>query len=741
ETWRPSIDVQNRPHDMRSYLASVVRDAAEQIAQFDQTQLPMLIGYLESRSWLIFQRIALYLLGKFPNSEMGLVSERLANRGHFDSAGLRREYALLSRECFGLISTDDQEKIIDWISKGPDIEQFTTRHKRWTGESATQEDINRHVAEWQRDRLAPLRDSLPQCWQKRLDDFVLQYGEPTHLEILPEGTTWNRPTSPLSSDELALLSSEELFAFLETWQPSSKVMSPSPEDLGQELKTVVAADPEKVASDALAFQTLDPTYVRAFISGLREAVKQNRSFTWAPTLDLCRWVVEQPREMSEEHAEDYDRDPHWGWARQEIAHLLSAGFEADGGGIPFDLRTAAWSVLQPLTLDPNPTPDHEKQYGGSNMDPLTLSLNTVRGEAMHALIRYALWVRRNLEGQSDSQALLDSGFDVMPEVRSVLQEHLDPEREASLAIRAVYGQWFPWLVLIDPAWAKEHTAQIFPSEPTQRALRDAAWETYIAFSPPYDSVVDVLYEEYDRAVGNLGQSDAEAERRRLANPSERLAEHLMNLYWRGKLRLDDSHGPIARFFAQAPVAIRAHAMWFLGQSIHGATEVIAPEVIARLQALWASRFDAVRSAHDHAAQSAELVPFGWWFASEMFDDKWATDQLRQSLELAGQAEPDHLVVEHLVRVAVRMPLAAVQCLNLMVIGDVEGWHIHGWREEARSILLAALRSNDEEARRAGEALINRLGARGHLDFQSLLSESSHDGTAQMSVVLPDRSSH
>src|SRR2546422_1545231 len=64
---------------------------------------------------------------------------------------------------------------------------------------------------------------------------------------------------------------------------------------------------------------------------------------------------------------------------------------------------------------------------------------------------------------------------------------------------------------------------------------------------------------------------------------------------------------------------------------------------------------------------------------------------------------DHLVVEHLVRVADRTPLAAVQCLNLMIIGDVEGWHIHGWREEARSILLAALGSNDGEARRAGEA--------------------------------------
>lgn len=729
ETWRPAIEehVQNRPHDVKSHLASVVRDAAEQIAQADQTQVPMLVGQFECRPWMIFHRIALHLLRKFPNSGLELVEERLTNRGHFDSIGLRREYVLLSKECFGLLSTEDQEKIIEWISKGPDIEQFRTAHKGWTGEPATDEEVNRHVAEWQRDRLAPLRKALPQCWREHLDDLVVKHGERTYPEVLPEGTTRIGPTSPLSSDELALLSSEELFAFLETWRPSSEVMSPSPEGLGQELKTVVAADPEKFASDALAFQTLDPTYVRAFLSGLRDAVKQKRSFIWAAVLDLCRWVVEQPREMGEQDAKDYDRDPHWGWARQEIAHLLSAGFEVDSGGIPFDLRTAAWQVLQPLTRDPNPTSDHEAHYGGSNMDPLTLSLNTVRGEAMHALIRYALWVRRHFENESDSQALLDSGFAAMPEVRSVLEAQLDVERETSLAIRSVYGRWFPWLALIDPAWAKKHTPEIFPLDDTRRELRDAAWETYIAFCPPYDSVVDVLHEEYDRAVGRLGEGDAERERRRLANPSERLAEHLMSLYWRGKLSLDDSDGLLARFFAQAPVAIRAHAVWFLGQSLHGATEAIAPEVIARLQALWTSRSAAVRSAPNPATQSAELVPFGWWFASEKFDETWATDQLKQSLELAGQTEPDHLVVEHLVKAAQRTSLAAVQCLNLIIIGDVEGWHIHGWREEARRILLAALTSNDEEARRAGEALINRLGARGHLDFQSLLSEAAATG--------------
>ena len=65
---------------------------------------------------------------------------------------------------------------------------------------------------------------------------------------------------------------------------------------------------------------------------------------------------------------------------------------------------------------------HEQRYGGSNMDPATLSINTTRGETMHAVIRYALWVRRHLEKEPDAEERLAKKFDEMPEVREVRKE-------------------------------------------------------------------------------------------------------------------------------------------------------------------------------------------------------------------------------------------------------------------------------------------------------------------------------
>lgn len=68
-----------------------------------------------------------------------------------------------------------------------------------------------------------------------------------------------------------------------------------------------------------------------------------------------------------------------------------------------------------------------------------------------------------------------------------------------------------------------------------------------------------------------------------------------------------------------------------------------------------------------------------------------------------------------------MPAIAVQCLSHIIEGDTEGWAIYGWREEARTVLENAVKSDDGAARKAADELINRLGARGHLEFRDLLS--------------------
>jgi hypothetical protein len=404
-----------------------------------------------------------------------------------------------------------------------------------------------------------------------------------------------------------------------------------------------------------------------------------------------------------------------------MADLLYAGFEAGSDVIPFDLRTLAWDVLRPLTDDPEPTLESNTPAEGSYLDLASLSINTTRGKAMHAVVRYALWVRQHIEKAPDSREHTTHGFDEMPEVRDVLNAHLDPQQDRALAIRAVYGQWFPWLVFLDRQWATEHVSSIFSQDESLQDLRDAAWETYVVFCAPYETAFEVLREEYGRAVERLGTSSIQ--RRPMTNPEEHLAEHLMILYQWGKLSLDEPNGLLARFYAKASDALCSHALAIEGRRLLGTQETVPPEILDRLKRLWEQRLAVARAAQSSAAHAAELASFGLWFASAKFDDRWAMAQLTEVLRLVGKVEPDHMVVERLAALVIRMPQQAVECLRLIVKGDKEGWAILGWPEHARTILATAIQSADAEARETAVDLVHRLGALGHREFRNLLPKA------------------
>src|SRR5574340_628628 len=342
------------------------------------------------------------------------------------------------------------------------------------------------------------------------------------------------------------------------------------------------------------------------------------------------------------------------------------------------------------------------------------------------VVRYALWVRSCLEKLPDGALKIARGFREMPEVRQVLEAHLDLAQDASLAIRSIYGRWFPSLTYLDVEWTKNHVHAIFPHEESLRRYRDAAWDTYVVFCHPYSIIFDVLQEEYGHAIERLGTAGTT----RLATATH-LAEHLMVFYWQGKVPLEDEAGLVARFHEKATDTLRGEAMEFVGRSLSRPAEALPEKVSLRLKTLWEKRLAAITASGTPASYTAELAAFGWWFVSQKFDDAWAMSQLLAVLSLVQKAEPDHLVVERLVVLAATMPIEAVQCLTMMVQGDKDGWNIDGWRDDARKIIATAVRSGNPPVRQTVDELINRLAARGRADYQDLLPGSAQTLSAQL----------
>ncbi len=716
--WRPAVEdhPQNFGDTIRDALVDAVRDAAEMLVRSDKASVQETVQTLERRRWTIFRRIALHVLRVFADRSDSLIHQQLASRQLMNDVGVQHEYALLLRECFPRLPVETQQSILAHIDAGPDLEPSDASAKS-EGDSAQGDNQTSSDCEfWQLKRLAWIGpDNLPKQWRERYQGLVQRFGAPEHSEFpYYVDAGWVGPRAAKSAEEFETMSVTEITRFLKAWRPAQDgFREPSIEGQSRELSSVVSKNPRKFASEASHFAELDPTYVRGLLEGLREGLEHGSEFAWEPVVELCEQVVQKPREIPGRITRLLEADPHWGWARKAIAHLFEAGFQSKTNPVPFVLRDQIWHVLRELTTDPEPTPEYESQYGGANMDPATMSINTTRGAAMHAVVRYALWVRRNLESTSHDEDALD-GLQHMEEVRAVLEEHLDCENDPALAIRAVYGQWFPWLVALDRSWAKANAPRIFPNDDSSATWRDAAWNTYLAFCEAYDEVVEILREQYENAVKRVGVGRDDT--RWLADPDEKLAEHLMTLYWRGKLALDD---PIlTEFFARATDALRAHALGFVGRALRRTAQDIPPEILCRLEKLWSARLASAQSNPAATGVSRELAAFGWWFISDKLDERWAINQLLESLRIAHKSERQRLVIEQLVRTIGSHAAESLECLRLIVKGDRDGWDIHASRENIRAILAQALQ-NPISATSARQ-LVNELGSRGFLEFRDLL---------------------
>lgn len=717
--WRPTVEGSGRDQipEIKSLLARHVIATASAIVRSKQATLEEVVATLEANRprWRIFDRIVLYLLSQSDASAANLLAaERLTARDLFDAAECVHEYVALLRQRFRSLRAEQQQEILGWIDAGPlpeHLENVKRNIPQFTGKPVTDEDLVRFTKTWRRDWLQRFADQLPTEKLSDRDALIEELGANERPDLGSYRMEVIGSQSPISLDDLREKSVADQIKYLRDWKPAGdQFLGPSRSGLGELLAKLVVEHPESYATEAERFSEVDPTYQRFLLNGLREAVEKGRGFDWLPVLRLCPHILNQPIEIPDRKALPLDEDQDRTWCRNAIATLLETALRQKQLPIPVELKGELWNVLEALSNDPNPTAEHEAQYGGSNMDPSHLALNSTRGQAIAAVILYARWMCRLIvkEGQVWS-------FELVPEARKVLEAHLDESFDPSLAVRSVYGRMLVLLFQIDAQWLREKAETIFPSDKAKQSYWEAAWTSYLAFSQVYVDVFELLRPQYQLAVDRLA---APVVLPRLPiDPKQRLAEHLMSLYWSAKIQADGSDLTWDSFWSNAPAESREHAIWFLGRSLYDAKENLAPELLARLQALWESRVSAARAATEPADHVREIVQFGWWFCSGKFPEEWTLEQLESALTLAGHVTPDHFVLEALAGVAGRDPVHAVRCLEKM-IDETDRLQLRVHEKEMRQILVEAKKAGGE-ARTILTHVVNALARIGMPQFRDL----------------------
>jgi hypothetical protein len=162
-------------------------------------------------------------------------------------------------------------------------------------------------------------------------------------------------------------------------------------------------------------------------------------------------------------------------------------------------------------------------------------------------------------------------------------------------------------------------------------------------------------------------------------------------------------------------------MWFVGTSVSHWNEGAPPQVYERLKKLVERRLEVARQAASPAGSVNELANFGWWFASEKFDERWSLETLLAVLRLTRKAEGEMDVVKLLAARCARYPVECVACLRLMIEADRERWLLLAVENDAMELLRQALRSDNPEAALSARRLAEELIARGHFGFRAILA--------------------
>ncbi len=716
--WRPSIAPHSQNGVTEDYgddLVDAVRDLASAQLQAGRP-VTAVLETLERSGQPLLRRIALHVLSGRVADDPASVQEAASRLLDVDlvESDYRHEYTELARQALPLLDKSAAQAWERMILEGPpfpeDTLQAAAERGRQEGEDL-EVALERFREYWQLRILSAVgRASLSQPCVERLAALEDNHGRLEHSDFPAYSTSWVGPSSPHTAEELTALEPGELLALLRTWRPETDTpRDQSKEGLGRAFQAAVRDRPEAITRDPSQLVDLDPTYLRALFGGLREALEDETAFDWAPVFTVALAVATRPDDGTEVEG-GMDEDVVWRFAQRALASLIEMGVSVDGAhAIRPEQLDAAVDVLEPLIAHPDPTREHEQRYGGSNMDPLTLSLNTTRPAVLRALVRVGSKAKDRLEAGAPG-----AKTSTITRVLGLVEQRLSGTRDNSLAVAAAFGEGIGRLIWMDRAWADAHGHELMTPDAFGDVVLTAALATYRPSK--------VLLEVLSPYAGALIERTAAGETitqgwRADRTPEELVGDHLVLMLVWGAVEPDDDLA--SAFFQDASKPAIARVLGHLGWLFSRSDEPLPAEMIERAMALWDRRAEAVRAG---ATSPEELAEFYWWVRSGQFPREWWLARLEQAVGAAATFDARGMIGEDLEQAAPEAPLATIRILERLLAGREEAFSRYDLVEHATGIIAAALDSGDAEAVTTANRVMDTLGRSGHLRIAELVEQ-------------------
>ncbi|PIT95673.1 hypothetical protein COT94_04510 [Candidatus Falkowbacteria bacterium CG10_big_fil_rev_8_21_14_0_10_37_14] len=692
--WRPNLlSARLNREDAKNILLDGLVNLIEK-NKGNETVLREFVVILRTHPWALFRRIEILTYSTNPNPFAKEIEEILSEGKIIIAYNLRREYLPLLGKEYSKLSKNAKDAILKNIEQGPDFKK---------NDNLTDEQFTRVQADWKGLYLKAIKDQLPQKEVKEYGEIVKKYGESVDND--GEIITWDGGQSPISSEELSALSAEDTLQYFVDYKiPDDPFARHSSGGLGMVFAGLVAENPEKYVLVAGSFfeKNIRPIFFYHLTHGLKDALQKGKSFDWVSVINIYYKILVENTRVSEPANND---EQDWNAVQRAVADFLGHALGKDTCNIPTSLREKVWAIILNLSEDPEPTPADEQKDGEGGLDPMTLAINTTRGEAVHAVVNYGLWIARNLEDKSIEVKM-------PPEMTALLDKHLDTKQDPSLAIRSVYGWRLPNLFYLNEPWLKVNKGKIFPKSEPNYLL--ASWEGYLA-NNVIKELFTLLKQEYYDFIPHI--SSVEKKGHRGADVEQRFPQHVMVIYV-NEFEHDDF---VNHFFEVATPKARAEAINFAGRVILRDLSGFnnKDEVKKRLGDLWDMRISLL----PEEMSEEELQEFGWWFKVSPFERKDTLDRMIKTLEFVkSKIDVPYEIVEELKSYAIEFPIETIKILDLLVKPKRETYEYLYKKDEYREVIKLVKSTGNEEAKKNADVLINYLMSEAGLvdDFRDLL---------------------
>jgi hypothetical protein len=468
--------------------------------------------------------------------------------------------------------------------------------------------------------------------QKRYENLISKCKKE---EEMPEDLYWK----PLTDNRYEEYKSK--FANLKVSDIISELKKHEKPDysIANALEEVIKEDPGKFLKEIDKFGGIHPLYQERLVRALHVLLERGISFDWDDWEKVLKLIKEIVYKGSNE----------------ENILLKITGLINKAMGkylIPIDYKDELWEVVDGILnyLD-NLGIGEEITLKDIVNDKYNIIINTLEDSAIASLILYTSWLKKHNKIKD---------LNSIPEVKGRLEYYLN--KQTSIVMHAVYGFYLHSLLYIDEHWTKDIIPKIFPKDRVEYfwgawcAYVQANRPHYVQANCPHYKAYSLLRDIYAYAIENM-KYDAESE----CNKDS--VHHLVVLYGCGIISLDD---PIFhRFWEKANGDVRGSFIYYVGEGLK--TDEILSDVIQRFKELWEWRMSYIKNLSNRQNFQEELKNFIHWFISKKFDDKWALENLVETVELADEITSKHvyLALDVLVGMANKLPELVLIYLDLL----------------------------------------------------------------------------